>query len=124
MAVASPRTARARGVRWLPAPVVAAAFVAGVWLAGGVIPRSFRPALRVRGAPWGAPGGAVEGVAALGARKGIRGDEQYQLRVSLEVRGAPVLIGCRAFGPFLGAPPLRPRGDAPAAAPAALREVD
>ena len=45
MAVAYQRTAPARAVRWLAVPIVAGAFIAGVWLVGGVIAGTFRTAM-------------------------------------------------------------------------------
>src|SRR5207247_9681332 len=45
MATASSRAAPRAGVRWFAAPVVATAFVGGVWLTGGVIAGTFRTAM-------------------------------------------------------------------------------
>jgi len=65
------------------------------------------PDLRVRVAPGGGTDGSADGVADLGALKGNRGDQQYELPAGLAVRGATVLIWCRAFSALFGSAALR-----------------
>jgi hypothetical protein len=56
------------------------------------------PDLRVRVAPHGTTGDAVD----LGALKGTRGDQQYELPRRFGARGQTVLIWCRAFSALFG----------------------
>src|SRR5438874_2258846 len=105
MATASSRAAPRAGVRWFAAPVVATAFVGGVTLTG--FSTSPGPDLRVRVAPGGGTDGSADGVADLGALKGNRGDQQYDLPAGFVVRGATVLIWCRAFSALFGSAALR-----------------
>ena len=56
------------------------------------------PDLRVRVAPNGTTDGAVD----LGALKGNRGDQQYELPRRFGARGQTVLIWCRAFSALFG----------------------
>jgi hypothetical protein len=56
--------------RWLLAPAVAAAFVLGVWIAGGVLTNSFRASMALV-AVWYAAAGAAVLVAGL-RRRGLR----------------------------------------------------
>src|SRR2546428_95055 len=121
MATASSRAAPRAGVRWFAAPVVSAAgehettgTAHVVRLAGGRrvltltgFSTSPGPDLRVRVAPGGGTDGSADGVADLGALKGNRGDQQYELPAGLAVRGVSVLIWCRAFSALFGSATLR-----------------
>jgi hypothetical protein len=59
------------------------------------------PDLRVRLTPGDTTDGGADGAIDLGALKGNRGDQQYELPDGAEVVGATVVIWCRAFSaPF------------------------
>jgi len=65
------------------------------------------PDLRVRVAPGRGGDGSAGGVVDLGGLKGNRGDHEYQLPASFEVRNATVLIWCRAFSALFGSAALQ-----------------
>jgi hypothetical protein len=59
------------------------------------------PDLRVRLVPGDTPDGGATGNVDLGALKGNRGDQQYAVPPGVRVRGASLVIWCRAFSaPF------------------------
>ncbi|HEY3020774.1 MAG TPA: DM13 domain-containing protein [Solirubrobacteraceae bacterium] len=66
------------------------------------------PDLRVRLAPGTGTDGAAAGVVDLGALKGNRGDQQYDLPAGVDARRATVLIWCRAFSALFGSAALAP----------------
>jgi Electron transfer DM13 len=66
------------------------------------------PDLRVRLAPGATTDGGAAGVVDLGALKGNRGSQQYDLHRGAPTRHATVLIWCRAFSALFGAAALRP----------------
>jgi len=66
------------------------------------------PDLRVRVAPGRGTDGAAAGVVDLGALKGNRGDQQYELPSGIDARSATVLIWCRAFSALFGSAALAP----------------
>jgi hypothetical protein len=87
-------TTTPRGVRWLAAPLVAALFVLGVWVAGGQITDSFRGAMALTAA-WVVVFGA--GCAALAVRR---------RRLRLPVLGA-FALSAALMGGFLAWSTLR-----------------
>jgi hypothetical protein len=60
------------------------------------------PDLRVRVVPGESTDGGADGAIDLGALKGNRGDQQYDLPDGLRPRGHTVLIWCRAFSALFG----------------------
>ncbi|HEX2103618.1 MAG TPA: DM13 domain-containing protein [Solirubrobacteraceae bacterium] len=68
------------------------------------------PDLRVRLAP--GPNGGAGGALDLGALKGNRGDQQYDLPRGAEIGGRTVVIWCRAFSVAFGHAALRDGGAA------------
>ena len=60
------------------------------------------PDLRVRLVPGGGTDGGAEGAHDLGALKGNRGNQQYELPRDADVRGSSVVIWCRAFSAEFG----------------------
>jgi hypothetical protein len=70
------------------------------------------PDLRVRLVPGDTSDGGAPGAVDLGALKGNRGDQQYELPRRAAVAGRTVVIWCRAFSAPFGSAPLRAvRGD-------------
>jgi hypothetical protein len=55
------------------------------------------PDLRIRLVPGGSTDGGADGHIDLGALKGNRGDQQYQLPSGVDVQGRTVVVWCRAF---------------------------
>jgi hypothetical protein len=64
------------------------------------------PDLRVRLVPGRTSDGAAPGAVDLGALKGNRGDQQYDLPGGARTAGATVVIWCRAFSAVFGHAPL------------------
>ncbi|HEV2814113.1 MAG TPA: DM13 domain-containing protein [Solirubrobacteraceae bacterium] len=60
------------------------------------------PDLRVRLVPGGGDDGGAAGAHDLGALKGNRGNQQYDVPPEARVRGASVVIWCRAFSATFG----------------------
>jgi hypothetical protein len=60
------------------------------------------PDLRVRIVPGGGTDGGADGAVDLGALKGNRGDQQYELPAGLKPRDHTVVIWCRAFSALFG----------------------
>ena len=52
--------------------------------------------------------GGASGNVDLGALKGNRGDQQYELPSGIDARSATVLIWCRAFSALFGSAALAP----------------
>jgi Electron transfer DM13 len=67
------------------------------------------PDLRVRLVPGASDDGGADGAIDLGALKGNRGDQQYDLPRDAPVRGASVVIWCRAFSATFGSAVLEAR---------------
>jgi hypothetical protein len=65
------------------------------------------PDLRVRLVPGDTSDGGASGSVDLGALKGNRGDQQYELPRRAAVAGRTVVIWCRAFSAPFGSAPLR-----------------
>jgi hypothetical protein len=65
------------------------------------------PDLRVRVAPGPTTDGGADDVTDLGALKGNRGNQQYELPPEIGGDGATVIIWCRAFSALFGSAPLR-----------------
>jgi electron transfer DM13 len=65
------------------------------------------PDLRVRLAPGDTSDGGTSGSIDLGALKGNRGDQQYELPRRATLAGRTVVIWCRAFSAPFGSAPLR-----------------
>jgi electron transfer DM13 len=65
------------------------------------------PDLRIRLVPGDSFDGGASGAVDLGALKGNRGDQQYDLPRHLAVAGRTVVIWCRAFSAPFGSAPLR-----------------
>jgi len=65
------------------------------------------PDLRVRLVPGDTSDGGASGAVDLGARKGNRGDQQYELPRSAAVAGRTVVVWCRAFSAPFGSASLR-----------------
>lgn len=65
------------------------------------------PDLRVRLAPGDTSDGGASGSIDLGALKGNRGDQQYELPRRAALAGRTVVIWCRAFSAPFGSAPLR-----------------
>jgi Electron transfer DM13 len=65
------------------------------------------PDLRVRLVPGDTSDGGASGSLDLGALKGNRGDQQYELPRRAAVAGRTVVIWCRAFSAPFGSAPLR-----------------
>jgi hypothetical protein len=65
------------------------------------------PDLRVRLVPGDTSDGGVSGSIDLGALKGNRGDQQYELPRRADLGGRTVVIWCRAFSAPFGSAPLR-----------------
>jgi hypothetical protein len=65
------------------------------------------PDLRVRLVPGDTSDGGVSGSIDLGALKGNRGDQQYELPRRAALAGRTVVIWCRAFSAPFGSAPLR-----------------
>jgi hypothetical protein len=65
------------------------------------------PDLRVRVAPGATTDGGADGVVDVGALKGNRGNQQYELPAGTGADGATVIIWCRAFSALFGSAPLR-----------------
>jgi hypothetical protein len=70
------------------------------------------PDLRVRLVPGRTTNGAAAGAVDLGALKGNRGDQQYDVPRGARTTGATVVIWCRAFSAVFGHAPLH-RSSAP-----------
>jgi electron transfer DM13 len=66
------------------------------------------PDLRVRVVPGTSTDGGATGAVDLGALKGNRGDQQYELPPTLDARGSTVVVWCRAFSASFGSAVLRP----------------
>jgi hypothetical protein len=66
------------------------------------------PDLRVRIVPGATGDGGADGARDLGALKGNRGDQQYDVPDGFETRGSSVVIWCRAFSATFGHAVLRP----------------
>jgi hypothetical protein len=66
------------------------------------------PDLRVRLVPGGGTDGGADGAIDVGALKGNRGDQQYELPRDAPRGRATVVIWCRAFSALFGAAELRP----------------
>jgi hypothetical protein len=64
------------------------------------------PDLRVRIVPGGGHDGGADGALDLGALKGNRGDQQYELPAGYEPGRDDVLIWCRAFSALFGSAQL------------------
>jgi Electron transfer DM13 len=64
------------------------------------------PDLRVRLAPGDTSDGGADGALDLGALKGNRGDQQYELPRDVDVAGTTVIIWCRAFSAPFGSAQL------------------
>ena len=65
------------------------------------------PDLRVRLVPGDTSNGGASGSIDLGALKGNRGDQQYELPRRASLGGRTVVIWCRAFSAPFGSAPLR-----------------
>ena len=65
------------------------------------------PDLRVRLVPGRTSDGGAPGAVDLGALKGNRGDQQYELPAGARSTGATVVIWCRAFSAEFGHAPLQ-----------------
>ena len=65
------------------------------------------PDLRVRLVPGDTSDGDASGSIDLGALKGNRGDQQYELPRRASLAGRTVVIWCRAFSAPFGSAPLR-----------------
>lgn len=65
------------------------------------------PDLRVRLVPGDTSNGGASGSIDLGALKGNRGDQQYELPRRASLAGRTVVIWCRAFSAPFGSAPLR-----------------
>jgi hypothetical protein len=65
------------------------------------------PDLRVRLVPGDTSDGGASGSIDLGALKGNRGDQQYELPQRATLAGRTVVIWCRAFSAPFGSAPLR-----------------
>ena len=65
------------------------------------------PDLRVRLVPGDTSNGGASGSIDLGALKGNRGDQQYELPRRAALAGRTVVIWCRAFSAPFGSAPLR-----------------
>jgi hypothetical protein len=65
------------------------------------------PDLRVRLVPGDTSDGGASGTIDLGALKGNRGDQQYELPRRAALAGRTVVIWCRAFSAPFGSAPLR-----------------
>jgi electron transfer DM13 len=96
MAISSKSASTRGGARWLAAPIVASVFVAGVWVAGGVITDDFKLAMALTIA-WGF-GFGVACVAVAWRRPGLR----------LPVGGS-FLLSAVVVGAFLAWTTLRDR---------------
>jgi len=70
-------------------------------------PTSPGPDLRVRLVPGDSSDGGADGAVDLGALKGNRGDQQYELPRRAALAGRTVVIWCRAFSAPFGSAPLR-----------------
>jgi electron transfer DM13 len=65
------------------------------------------PDLRVRIVPGDSTDGGADGAVDLGALKGNKGDQQYDLPRNLRPRNHTVVIWCRAFSALFGSAQLR-----------------